>query len=138
MSDGRWATYTVSLSGPRPTAPQTVDYATADGDYTGASGALTFPANSAAPQTVTVNTAASGYTGGATVEQASEGNEEFTFGISNVSGGGQPPTWASPGSLLPYWTRTVGSSSDYGRSGSMRWDGAPARPRWRAPQIRWR
>ena len=99
VDEGDTATYTVSLSptGVLPTAELTVDYATLDGtagsnDYTAASGALTFTSSDAGPQSIIVST---------TEDSLHEGDQTFSFTLSNVSGGGGPtPSIGSPYSLL--------------------------------------
>ena len=98
VGEGDTATYTVSLSptGVLPTAELTVDYATLDGtagsnDYTAASGALTFTSSDAGPQSIIVST---------TEDSLHEGDQTFSFTLSNVSGGGGPtPSIGSPYSL---------------------------------------
>ena len=97
VDEGESATYTVSLdpNGVTPTAALTVDYATGDdddtadsGDYESATGTLTFTSSDAAAKTVTVQT---------TVDSIAEGDETFSFGLSNVAGGGgQTPSLGNP------------------------------------------
>ena len=86
VSDGNPATFTISLNGAIPMADLTVDYSTADGtattadgDYVAASGTLTFAAGSGEDQEVSVPTELS---------VRAEKDEDFTFSISNPSGGG--------------------------------------------------
>ena len=97
VDEGGTATYAVSLShaGVIPTADVTVEYATSDStarssDYAGVSGTLTFTSADAADKNVTVQT---------TQDSAVEGNESFSFALSNPSGGGATPTLGSPSSI---------------------------------------
>ena len=98
VAEGESVTYTVSLSpnGVTPTADLTVDYATADGtagsgDYVGEMGTLTFTSSDTQDKTVTVQT---------TEDSIAEGDETFSFELSNVAGGGGPtPSLGSPSSI---------------------------------------
>ena len=95
VDEAESVTYTVSLSpnGVTPTADLTVDYATADGtagsgDYEGVSGTWTFTSFDTEAKTVTVQT---------TEDSIAEGEETFSFGLSNVAGGGgQTPSLGNP------------------------------------------
>ena len=98
VDEGGLASYTVSLSpdGVTPTADLTVHSATADetagsDDYEGVSRTLTFTSSDAAAEIVTVQT---------TVDSIAEGEETFSFGLSNVTGGGGPtPSLDIPSSI---------------------------------------
>ena len=98
VEEGDSASYTVSLSpdGVTPTANLTVDYDTADGtagsaDYAGVSEPLTFTSSDAAAKTVAVQT---------TEDSIAEGDETFSFTLSNVAGGGGPtPSLGDPSSI---------------------------------------
>ncbi len=94
VDEGESVTYTVSLDGVTPTADLTVDYATipaVSGDYEGVSETLTFTFSDAAAKTVTVQT---------TEDSIAEGDETFSFGLSNVAGGGGPtPSLVEPPSI---------------------------------------
>ncbi len=102
VDEGESATYTVSLSpnGVTPTADLTVDYATADDtagsdDYEGVLGTLTFTSSDTEDKTVTVQT---------TEDSIVEGEETFSFTLSDVSGGGGPtPSLGNPS----YITTTI-------------------------------
>ncbi len=96
VDEGGLASYTVSLfpGGVTPTDDLTVDYDTipaVSGDYEGKSGTLTFTSSDAAAKTVTVQT---------TEDSIAEGEETFSFGLSNVAGGGGPtPSLRDPSSI---------------------------------------
>ncbi len=96
VDEGGLASYTVSLfpGGVTPTDDLTVDYDTipaVSGDYEGKSGTLTFTSSDAAAEIVTVQT---------TVDSIAEGEETFSFGLSNVAGGGGPtPSLDDPSSI---------------------------------------
>ncbi len=110
VDEGGLASYTVSLSpnGVTPTADLTVDYATADDtagsdDYEGVLGTLTFTlskgcwghSSDTEDKTVTVQT---------TEDSIVEGEETFSFTLSDVSGGGGPtPSLGNPS----YITTTI-------------------------------
>ena len=93
VAEGESATYTVSLfpEGVTPTEDLTVDYATnpaVSGDYEVVAGTLTFTSSDAAAEIVTVQT---------TVDSIAEGEETFSFELSNVTGGGGPtPSLGNP------------------------------------------
>ncbi len=96
VNEGESASYTVSIEGGRPASDLTVDYATADGaaespdDYTAESGTLTFTSLNYDPHVVSVSTVN---------DDAVEGNESFTFSLTNPAGGGGPtPILKSPSS----------------------------------------
>ena len=95
VMERNFATYTIYLSpaGSAPSADLTVDYATADGsdpylgpaavagtDYTAKSGTVTFTPTDAGPQTVTVPILG---------DTSTDSGEVFTFGLSNLQGGGE-------------------------------------------------
>ena len=94
VDEGESVTYTVSLDGVTPTADLTVGYATnpaVSGDYEGVSETLTFTFSDAAAKTVTVQT---------TEDSIAEGEETFSFELSNVAGGGGPtPSLGDPWSI---------------------------------------
>ena len=100
VDEGESATYTVRLSpeGVKPTDDLTVDYATGaltdtagSADYQERSGTLRFTASDAADKTVTVQT---------TDDSIAERDETFSFGLSNVTGGGGPdPSLGDPPSI---------------------------------------
>ena len=86
VDEGESVTYTVSLSpdGVTPTADLTVHYATipaVSGDYEGVSGTREFTSSDTAAETVTVQT---------TGDSIAEGDETFSFSLTNVTGGGGP------------------------------------------------
>ena len=98
VDEGESASYTVSLDGVTPTEDLTVDYDTADdtagsADYAGVSETqtLTFTSSDAAAKTVTVQT---------TEDSIAEGDETFSFTLSNVADGGGPtPSLGDPSSI---------------------------------------
>ena len=88
VDEGEWVNYTVSLDGVTPTADLTVAYATGDpddtagsDDYQEESGTLTFTSSDAEDKPVTVRTSE---------DSIAEGKENFSFGLSGVTGGGGP------------------------------------------------
>ena len=118
MDEGDTATYTVSLTpaGVIPTADLTVNYTTADGtakagsDYTAKSSTVTFTSSDATAKTVTVST---------TDDTIYEVDENFTFTISNLAGGGPTPTLGTA-------TKTTTITSDDATATSVTLSVSPA------------
>ncbi len=111
VNEGATSTYHVliSPSGVMPTGALSVSYATEDGtaaagsDYTSASGSVEFTAANSDPKAVAVSIL---------IDAADEGDETFSFVISNPSGGGGPtPTLGNSSVSTTITSSQVGATS---------------------------